>query len=177
MKTKDKYISIAIMILIVAIVGLYVWQETGKQYPASGVGKDITKRVIDMRADGDVIHYQEILFWSKKEQPRILTNKSGISSWQIREFKEKYNVDADNFSVSFKENLSVLSCDVHGKFMGSWYDFHWFLNPLNLDFLDNHFNKSERSLSWEGVVDGIKTNITLEFPFQINNCHAHVWPK
>ncbi len=88
-------------------------------------------------------------------------------------------MNADNFSVEFvkDKNLTLLRCDVHGKFTGNWYDFHWFLNPLRLDFLDSPFDKSERTLAWKGLINGISTSIVLEFPFAISNCHAHVWPK
>jgi len=118
-------------------------------------------------------------FWNERKFSEILADESEFYHHRIEEFKKTYEVDADNFSIEFakERNSTLLSCDIHGKFNGSRYDFHWFLNPLGLDFLDSPFDKSERALSWEGPVEEIPTSIILEFTFPIDNCHAHVWPK
>jgi len=91
----------------------------------------------------------------------------------------RYDANASNFNVEYdKEKMStVLDCDIHGTFSGSWYDFHWFLNPLGLDFIDSSFMKSEETLCWEGYVEGVPTIIILRFPFTKERCHAHVWRK
>ncbi|MCD6239890.1 MAG: hypothetical protein J7K51_11350 [Thermotogae bacterium] len=150
-----------------------------KPSPISEINEGITRRIIRIEAEGYVLHYQETLFWEERKWAEILADKSGFSSYLIEEFKRTYEVNADNFSVEFLEGKksTFLMCDVHGKFNGNWYDFHWFLDSLGLDFLDSPFNKSERTLSWEGSIDGIPTSIVLEFPFSIENCHAHVWSK
>lgn len=108
-----------------------------------------------------------------------MENQDEFRSTQISQFNETYNVGADNFSVEFDEGKksTVLKCDVHGQLKGSWYDFHWFLNPLGLDFIDNHFVKSERELSWKGSINEVATTIVLRFSFTIDHCHAHVWQK
>jgi len=145
--------------------------------PTLKVNEGASERIIRIEAEGDVIHYQETLCWDEREFSEILVNKNDFSSNQIEKFKKTYNVSADNFSVEFLEdkNLTLLKCDVHDKFTGNWYDFHWFLNPLGLDFLNSPFDKSERTLSWDGLIDRSSTYIVLEFPFPISNCHAHVW--
>lgn len=106
-----------------------------------------------------------------------MENQEGFRSAQIENFNKRCNVTADNFSVEFDEErvVTILKCYVNGKFSGSWYDFHWFLNPLGLDFIDSHFAKSEKELSWQGSIDWVTTTIALRFPFTINHCHAYVW--
>lgn len=82
-------------------------------------------------------------------------------------------MNAGNFDVKTdkKEKSTILKCDVYTEFRTSYYDFHWFPRPLGLDFLDDHFARSERELSWEGSLDGVRTTILLKFPFRISNCH------
>jgi len=139
----------------------------------------LVERRIEMEADGEVLHYQEIHFWSKEEFSNITGNQKEFESNQIVQFNEMYNVNADNFRIEYdqEKGSTILKCDIHGTFSGSWYDFHWFLNPLGLDFINSGFMKTERELTWEGNIDGVDITITLRFPFTINHCHAHVWPK
>jgi len=136
-------------------------------------------RRIEMEADGEVLHYQEIYVWSKEEFSNITGNQKEFEYSQIVQFNEMYDVNADNFRIEYdqEKGSTILKCDIHGTFLGSWYDFHWFLNPLGLDFINSGFMKSERELSWEGNIDGVAITITLRFPFTINHCHAHVWSK
>ena len=172
---QNVWIIVAVVILGAVVIGLWSCQE-----PAPTLKVDegvVAERIIRIEAQGDVIHYQETLYWDEREFSEILVNKNDFSSNQIEKFKKTYNVSADNFNVEFVEekNSTLLRCDIHGKFTGNWYDFHWFLNPLGLDFLNSPFDKSERTLSWDGLIGGISTYIVLEFPFSISNCHAHVW--
>lgn len=170
------WITITVVILGALVIGLWSYQEPS---PTLEVKETIAKKIITIEAEGDVLHYQETLFRDERKFSEILADESGFSSQQIEKFKKTYKVSADNFSVEYikEKNSTLLRCDVHGKFTGNWYDFHWFLNPLGLDFLDSPFDKSERVLSWKGLIDGIPTRIVLEFPFPISNCHAHVWRK
>ena len=139
----------------------------------------LVERRIEIEADGEVFHYQEIHFWSKEKFSNITGDQKEFESSQIVQFNEMYNVNADNFMIEYdlEEGSTILKCDIHGTFLGSWYDFHWFLNPLGLDFINSGFMKTERELTWEGNIDGVDVTITLRFPFTINHCHAHVWPK
>ena len=134
---------------------------------------------IEIEADEKVLHYQEIHVWSKEEFSNIIENQQEFDSSQRKQFNEMYNINADNFMIEYDQERcsTILKCDIHGTFSGSWYDFHWFLNPLGLDFINSGFVKSERELSWEGNIDGVAITITLRFPFTINHCHAHIWPK
>jgi len=139
----------------------------------------LVERRIEIEADGEVLHYQEIHVWSKEEFSNIIENQKEFESSQIKQFNEMYNVNAGNFGFEYDQERcsTILKCDIHGTFSGSWYDFHWFLNPLGLDFINSGFVKTERELTWEGNIDEVAITITLRFIFTINHCHAHVWPK
>jgi len=173
---QNRWIISAVIILGAFAIRLWSGQEPAFSLE---VNESVAKRIIRIEAEGDVLHYQETLFWDEREFSEILVDESESSSHQIEKFKKTYKVNADNFSLEFvkDKNSTLLRCDIHGKFTGNWYDFHWFLNPLRLDLLDSPFDKSERALSWKGLIEGISTTIVLEFPFSISNCHAHVWPK
>jgi hypothetical protein len=158
------------------VIGLWSFQGLAQ---ALGANENVTERIIGIEAEGDVLHYQETLRWNEGKWAEVLGNRSTYSSRQIEHFNKTYSVDANDFRIEFIEakQSTLLTCDVHGKFNGNWYDFHWFLNPLELDFLDSPFTRTERSLSWKGSIEGTSTRIFLEFPFPVQNCHAHVWEK
>ncbi|GAG73911.1 unnamed protein product [marine sediment metagenome] len=173
-------ILIIVVAVCITVVGVYAWWTT-KHEPAPPFWpeENAARRNIEIIAEGPILHYQENLFWDENRFSGLMENKDGFRSAQIEEFNEEYNVTANNFSITFdeKRGVTILKCDVHGKFSGSWYDFHWLLNPLGLDFIDSHFAKSEKELFWQGIIDGIMTTIVLRFPFSIDHCHAHVWQK
>jgi len=135
------------------------------------------ERSIVIEAEGETLHYFEEKKWAKDEFLKLLEEEDKFSSNQIEKFKATYGVNAGNFDVETnkKEKSTILKCDVYVK-SGTRYDFHWFLKSVGLDFIDDHFERLERELSWEGSLDGVKTTILLKFPFKISNCHAHVWP-
>jgi hypothetical protein len=172
LRESAKIIIIAVILLVV------IWLLSCKQ-AVSDIEPDISaaERIIRIDAEGDFLHYQETLLWDESKFLEILEDKSEFYDNQVAEFKETYEVEAENFEINFvKDKVStILSCDIYGKFNEKWYDFHWFLNPLGLDFLDSPFEKSESSLSWEGIIGNTSTTIILKFPFPIDNCHAHVW--
>lgn len=182
---NEKALAKLQIVIIVVMVGIIVagvsawWVTKHELAPPFWPEGNAVKRNIEIIAEGQILHYQEDLFWDENQFSKIMENQDGFRSAQIEKFNKKYNVIADNFRVEFyvERRVTVLKCDVHGKFSGSWYDFHWFLNPLGLDFIDSHFVKSEKELSWQGPIDGVMTTITLRFPFTINHCHAHVWSK
>lgn len=136
------------------------------------------ERNIIIEVEGETLHYFEEKKWSEDEFSRLVEAEDEFSSNQIEEFQATYQVNASNFDVETpeKEKSTILKCDVYAEFRTSYYDFHWFLKPLGLDFLDDHFKRAERELSWEGSLDGVKSTVLLRFPFKISNCHAHVWP-
>ena len=139
--------------------------------------KEFEKNII-IEAEGETLHYFEEKKWGEDEFSRVIGEIDEFSSNQIEEFEVTYKVNSGNFNVESnkKEKSTILKCDVYAEFRTSYYDFHWFLEPLGLDFLDDHFERSERKLSWEGSLNGVKATILLIFPFKISNCHAHVWP-
>ena len=136
------------------------------------------ERNITIEAEGETLHYFEVKEWAEDEFSSLMKEEDRFSSNQIEEFKATYQVNAGNFDVKAdeEEKSTILKCDVYTQPRTSYYDFHWFLKPLGLDFIDDYFERSERELSWEGSLDGVKTTILLKFPFKISNCHAHVWP-
>ena len=135
------------------------------------------ERNIIIEAEGKTLHYFEKKKWAEDEFSKIIEEEDKFSSNQIEKFKATYRVNADNFDVEIvkKEKSTIFKCEIYVKF-DTWYDFHWFLRPLGLDFIEDHFERWERKLSWEGSLKEIKTTIFLKFPFKIGNCHAHVWP-
>jgi hypothetical protein len=138
----------------------------------------ITSRNILIEAEGEILRYFEEKRWAEDEFSILVEDEDSFSSNQIEEFKATYQVNVGNFDVKTdkKEKSTILKCDVYIELRTSYHDFHWFLRPLGLDFLDDHFARSERELSWEGSLDTVRTTILLKFPFKISNCHAHVWP-
>jgi len=177
MKGLRESVKIIILIVIMLLViGLLSCKETASTIETNVVAAE---RIIRIDAEGNILHYQETLFWNGSKLLEILEDKSSFYDNQIAEFKKTYEADADNFEINFiqDKDSTLLSCDIHGKFNEKWYDFHWFLNPLGLDFLDSPFEKSERYLSWKGIIGETQTAIILEFPFTIDNCHAHVWKE
>jgi hypothetical protein len=173
---QDSWMIAAVVLLAAFAIGLWGGQEAVFALQAH---ESPAQRIVRMEAEGDALHCQETLLWDERTFSAILAEESEFSSKQIGQFMKTYRVNANNFSVEFLRDRksTLLRCDVHGTFSGNWYDFHWFLNPLGLDFLDSPFERAEKALSWKGRINGISTSIVLEFPFSISNCHAHVWPK
>jgi hypothetical protein len=139
---------------------------------------------IEIKAEGEILHYQREAFLNEEDFSEILKSKEKLqsASWQIDDFKKilkRYNRQVVNPNMEFDEvrKSIVFICDITGAKEGNWFDFDWFLRPLGLDFLDNHFERREKELFWEGKVDGKMTRISIKFPFSISNCHEHVWPR
>jgi hypothetical protein len=100
-----------------------------------------------------------------------------IASLNVSLGKERRTVEVD-FTVV---NKVTVNSEVTA-------DFLWFLGPWNLDLLDDKFNETEHGLTWEGVLEGVPTSITVNVPPQAGpykawgspygHCHGHVWwPK
>ena len=165
-----------------AILGILTGTCSKAPKPNPAPKKESTMKIserentIEIKAEGGTLHYFEKKRWAANEFPELI-EKDKFRSNKIEKFKTTYRVNAGNFNVEIdkKEKTTDLKCDIYVKF-DTWYDFHWFLRPLGLDFIDDHFERRERELSWKGCLDGVKTTILLKFPFRINNCHAHVWP-
>jgi len=136
------------------------------------------ERNIVIEAEGETLHYFEEKKWADDKFTRLIEEEEKFGFDQIEKFKAAYGVDASNFDVEInkKEKSTILGCDIYVE-LDTWYDFHWFLKPLGLDFIDDHFERLERELSWEGSLNEVKTTILLKFAFKIDNCHAHVWAQ
>jgi hypothetical protein len=124
-------------------------------------------------------------FWTEEEFSNITEDNLATL------FNQTYTVDAKDFNFTFNEtNYSTITrCHVYGQISrsGDGYlaDFHWFLNSLSLDFLDDNFEESTTGLSWQGSLDSVPTSIRIECPKQdlvykawqhpVGHCHAHIW--
>ena len=150
--------------------------EEGAVSKKENINPKLTKigSIIEMECDKGVVSFKETSLWDQ----RIEDGK--FKEEQIEEFKDSikgFGVEAKDCFVEFKEYSSTLFCTVHGSFHQSWYDFDWFLRPNGLDFLDSHFKRKEKELSWEGKINEVKTKINIRFPYLISNCHEHVWKR
>lgn len=139
------------------------------------------RNAIEIKAEGEVLHYQRESFWNDKQFSKFLETKEKFEAKEINSFKktlERYNRYAVNHKIEFDESKQsiVLICDIEGAKEGSWFDFDWFLRPYDLDFIDSHFQRKGKELCWEGEAKGVKTTISIKFPYPISNCHEHAWP-
>ena len=139
------------------------------------------RNAIEIKAEGEVLHYQKKSFWNDKQFSNFLETKEEFEAKEINSFNktlERYNRYAVNHKIAFDESKKsiVLICDIKGAKEGSWFDFDWFLRPYDLDFIDSHFQRKGKELCWEGEAKGVKTTISIKFPYPISNCHEHAWP-
>jgi len=139
-----------------------------------------TKRIIEIEAEGEILHYQEESLWNEEGFSKILESKKEFESERINSFKkslERYDKHVVNPKIEFDEvrKSTILICDVKGAmYSTNSYDFHWLLGDLPFDLYQ--FKQSEKELNYEGEVNGIPTTIRLGFPYTIAHCHEHVWP-
>jgi len=154
------------------------------------------RRVIEVKADGLILHYLRQSFWGKKEFSSYLANQTQFEF----DFKESFEQElsqsrasASDYSFSFDSatRSTVIRCDIHDAISlragGKYYaQFEWLLKPLGLDFINDEFEESANGLSWQGLVKGVPTTVTVELPtindsvykawdHPIGHCHAHVW--
>ena len=139
-----------------------------------------SRNIIEITADGEILLFQRESFFNASVFSEILKSKEKYEAKEIDSLKstlKKYHRDFANTVMKFDSTrcLTVFKCDIKDAKEGHWFDFDWFLRPYGLDFLDSKFKREERGLHWEGEVDGVKTIINIKFPFNISNCHEHVW--
>ena len=155
------------------------------------------RRVIEAKADELIVHYLRQSFWGEEEFSSYLANQAQFKSDFKEDFEPglaKAGVSASDYSFSFDSatRSTVIRCDIHdaislgteGKYRAR---FGWLLNPLGLDFIDDNFAESANGLSWQGLVDGVPTTVTVELPTidsfvyeawgpaYCGHCHAHAW--
>jgi len=144
-----------------------------------------TKQIIEVEVVDQVVQYQCQCFWSEEKFSQLSENDLKAR------FKGKYSVDARDFEFSFdKTNYSTITkCRVCGAISKSRVrytaDFLWLLNPLGLDFIEDHFKESNHGLSWEGKINGVLTTMEVECPPKdsiykawqdpVGHCHGHIW--
>ncbi len=172
----EKLINILVAILFLLLI---IFSGCSVKATSSEINIDEAERIIRMDTEGEVIHYEETVFWDEEDFSGILEDESQFFNTIKSYFNNTFEVNSDNFDVEFveDENSTVFSCDIYEKFNGERYDFLWFLNPLGLDFLESPFSRSEKQLSWGGTLEGKPTFIVLNFSFSIDNCHGHVWKE
>jgi len=155
------------------------------------------KRVIEVKAEGLIAHYLRQSFWGEEEFSSYFANQAQFQSDFKGDFEPglaKDGVSASDYSFSFDSatHSTVIRCDIHdaissageGKYRAR---FGWLLNPLGLDFIDDDFTESSSGLSWQGIVKGVPTTVTVELPTidsfvyeawgpaYCGHCHAHAW--
>ena len=140
------------------------------------------RNAIEIKAEGEVLHYQRASFWNDEDFSKLLESKEEFEAKEIDSFQRtvgEYNKYAVSPRMEFDESerLTALFGDIKGAKEQSWFDFDWFLRPCGLDFMDSHFERKEKELYREGEVEGTNTTVSIKFPYSISNCHEHVWRK
>lgn len=139
----------------------------------------LKKSVVQITAEGEILHYQNQSFWSEDDFSKILKSKDKFMLDEINSFNnslQKHGIVMVNPKVEFdKENKSTkLICDIKGAmYSTNSYDFHWLLADLPFDLYA--FEQSEKELTYQGKINGVPTTIKLIFPYKISHCHEHVW--
>jgi hypothetical protein len=154
--------------------------------------------IVNVETEGVVLHYQNESYWEEGQYSVILQDKAKFSSDLIAKFVEDVSTHGEkceevanaNIEINQGEMSTILKCDIHGAISKTGNNYHatffWLLGLLRLDFIDDHFEESEKGLFWQGSVNGIPTTITVELPtingfvykaweHPIGHCHAHVW--
>jgi hypothetical protein len=183
---KKFFYSLLIIWLVVSGILIVGFEKDGKgaakvKEPPKIEEVRPLRNSIEIKAEGELLHYQRESFWNREDFSEILKSKEKFASKEINSFKktlERYSRYAVNPKIKFDEpkKSTALICDIKGAKEGSWFDFDWFLRPYGLDFIDSHFQRREKELYWEGKVERVKTTISIKFPYSISNCHEHVWP-
>jgi len=138
------------------------------------------KVTIEIKADGEILHYRSVSLYSDKEFQKIIKPAQDYSNKIIGNFKntlKQYNKKGLNctYKLDSTEHLTILTCDIRGAIYGTnSYDFHWLLADLPFDLYQ--FTQSKKELTYSGKIDELPTTIHLIFNFPIAHCHEHVWP-
>ncbi len=134
------------------------------------------KDTIEVKAEGETLHYRETSLYSKEAFNRII--KEDFKSILIGSLEKRYNGYATHPEVEFSKEKSTVTvrCLIKGAmYAPQSYDFHWLLKDLPFDLYQ--FVQRDRELIYEGTIRGIPTIIRLQFPYKPAHCHEHVWPR
>ena len=128
---------------------------------------------------GPIIEYNQKFYYSKKEFSKISKDPE-FKTKLIDDFKSKaIGVTAKNCTVKLNNNSALLSCYIIGAmYAPNQYSMHWLLHGTKMFGFDLYgFKQENDTLIYNGMINGIQTKIILKFPYVINHCHEHVWPK
>lgn len=141
---------------------------------------NLTESVVEVRAEGEILHYRNQSFWSEDSFSKISKSRDKFEFEVIDSFDnslQKYGKVIVNPEVEFnQENKSTtLICDIKGAMYSTdSYDFHWLLADLPFNLYA--FEQSEKELTYHDEINNITTTIKLIFPYTIAHCCEHVWP-
>ncbi len=136
------------------------------------------KETIEVRAQGDTLHYKEVSLYSKQDLAQILKEKEGFKSTVIASLKKRYGwyVSTPKVMLNEEESTVTVQCLIKGAmYAPKSYDFHWLLKDLPFDLYQ--FKQQRKGLIYDGIVGGVPTIIKLQFPYELAHCHEHAWPR
>jgi hypothetical protein len=194
---KIRWLRLILIFVLLIMVGCAAPSHTPSQLMEL---IDLTqiKSITRVETEDLVLHYQNESYWEEGKYSLILQDQAKFSSDLISKFVEDISTHGEkseevaNANVKLNEvnKSTILECDICGAISRTDNNYHatffWLLRPLGLDFIDDHFEESEKGLFWQGSVDSIPTTITVELPtingfvykaweHPIGHCHAHVW--
>jgi hypothetical protein len=186
----------ALTLLLVTTLVIAGGCAAGAEIPQASEKGEI-KQVIEVNTEGLTLHYLRQSFWGENVLAAYLADQAQFEDNLINDFEQGLAqsdrpVSASDYSFSLdRANRSMtIQCDIHGAIskIDSNYraTFFWLLRPLDLDFIDDYFEESDKGLSWQGSVNGVPTTINIRLPTvdslayeaweeDVGHCHAHAW--
>ncbi len=160
--------------------------------PANVTSLKPIERIISVKVVNTTLHYVEVVTYSPKDFKYITWYWSVLRDAVVRNITRTYSsISPLNLEVrtSIVNNSVIIEFDVAGEVWASdshyTADFLWMLEPLGLDFINNHFKETTHGLSWEGFLNGVLTKVEVILPPQkvpyvawgqpIGHCHGHAW--
>ena len=185
---------IAVVVISAAVITAHVLNAPSSKplAPANVTSLKPIERVISVKVVNTTLHYIEVITYSPKDFKYIAQHWGVLRDEVIQSITRTYS------SISFlnleaytspANNSVIIEFDVAGKVWVSdghyTADFLWMLEPLGLDFINNHFKETTHGLNWEGVLNGVLTKVEVILPPQqvpyvawgqpIGHCHGHAW--
>ena len=160
--------------------------------PANVTSLKPIERIISVKVVNTTLHYVEVVTYSPKDFKYITRYWGVLREAVIQNITRTYSsISPLNLEVrtSIANNSVIIEFDVAGEVWASdshyTADFLWMLEPLGLDFINNHFKETTHGLSWEGFLNGVLTKVEVILPPQkvpyvawgqpIGHCHGHAW--
>jgi len=193
--SKRNIIVISVAILVVIIISLITYESF--QYREEKVYKEVRtnplKEVIITRISGTKILCNIKIYYQGKVFKEMINKWSYYRNALIKFLSvfRGYGIKLSNITIKYNENRYYIELNftVYGaiNIYENRYeaDFLWLLNPLGLDFIDNHFKEYNDRLTWNGYINSTLYYITILLPRQerpysawgepVGHCHGHVW--